>query len=168
MTARFALRLIVAIYAALAFRLTVGASISIAGVQPDLMAAIVFYLTLERGAPFGIAMGFILGLLVDVDRPELLGLTSLAWATLAYLTTRLREAVEASDPVVAAALLFIVVLASESIRSLVVAGFDPVRLGLTWIRWALPTAAYTAVAIPILIWILRDLIGLPRWFRGAS
>lgn len=168
MTVRFIVRLIVAVYAALAFRLTVGASIAIAGVQPDLVAAIVFYLTLTRGAPFGIGMGFLLGLLVDVDRPQLLGVTSLAWATLGYLTTRLKEAVEASDPVVAAALLFIVVLAAETVRSLVVAGLDPVDLGLIWVRWALPTAAYTAVAVPILIWVLHDLIGLPRWFRGTA
>ncbi len=168
MTARFALRLALAVYAALAFRLTIGAGIAIAGVQPDLMAAIVFYLTLAKGAPFGIVIGFFLGLLVDVDRPELLGVTSLSWATLAYLTTRLKEAVEASDPVVAAALLFLVVLAAETIRSVVVGGFDPLGVGLIWIRWALPTAAYTAVTVPILLWLLNDLIGLPRWFRGST
>ena len=66
----FIIRLLVTIWVVLAFRLTLGPKIAIAGVQPDLAAALVFYLTLARGPVFGILSGFVMGLLIDVDRPE--------------------------------------------------------------------------------------------------
>jgi rod shape-determining protein MreD len=165
---RFWVRLVVSVWAALVFRLTIGPRLAIAGVEPDLVAAIVFYLTLARGVRMGIIAGFVLGLLVDVDRPEGVGLTSLAWATMGYLTGRVSEAVEASDPIVAAAVLFVVMLAAETIRSILIAGLDPGRVGLIWIRWGVPTALYTAIAAPILTSAFRSLTGETRWFGARS
>ncbi len=164
MNARFWIRVVATVWATLVFRLTVGPRIAIAGVQPDLVAAIVFYLTLARGTRTGIITGFILGLLIDVDRPEGVGITSLAWATMAYLTGRISEAVEASDSVVAAAVLFLVMLASETIRSILIAGPDLSRVGLIWIRWGIPTSLYTAIGAPILAAAFRSLTGEARWF----
>ncbi len=168
MTARFWVRVAVSVWAALVFRLTLGPRLAIAGVQPDLVAAIVFYLTLARGPRTGMLAGFILGLLMDVDRPEGVGLTSLAWSTMAYLTGRVSDAVEASDPLVASAVLFLVMLASETIRSILIAGLDPGRVGLIWIRWALPTAAYTAIAAPVLAAAVRSVTGESRWFGART
>lgn len=168
MNVRFWIRLVVSVWAALAFRVSIGPKLAIAGVQPDLVAAIVFYLTLTRGTVFGIISGFVLGLLVDVDRLEGVGLTSLSWATMAYLTGRVSEAVEASDPIVAAAFLFGATLAAETIRSILLSGLDPGRIGLIWIRWSLPTALYTAIAAPILVMAAHSLIGESRWFGARS
>jgi len=161
---RFWIRLVVGIWAALVFRLTVGPKLAIAGVQPDLLAAYVFYLTLARGARTGIIAGFVLGLLVDVDRPEGVGLTSLVWSTMAYLTAIISDAVESSDAIVAAAVLFVVMLAGETIRSILIAGLEPGRIGLIWIRWVLPTALYTAIAAPLLAVAIHSVTGDSRWF----
>ena len=141
----FVVRLGLTLWAILVFRLTLGPKIAIAEVQPDLAAALIFYLTLIRGPTLGIVAGFVLGLLIDVDDPAGVGLTSLAWCT---------------------AMLFVLVLLAETIRALLISGLDPTRFGLIWIRWGVPTALYTAVAVPLLIAAVRALLGGSRWLRG--
>lgn len=168
MTLRFWVRLALAILAALVFRVTLGSRIAIAGVQPDLLAAVVFSVTLARGAVFGVVSGFVLGLLADVDHPNALGLSSLAWCTMAYATARISDALEASDPVVASALLTLAVLVAETIRALVVSLGDPAGIGLIWIRWALPTALYTGIAAPLIAGAARKIFGGSRWFGGRA
>ena len=53
----FVVRLMLTIWIALAFRVTLGPRLAIAGVQPDLAAGLVFYLTLRRGAGSGSSPG---------------------------------------------------------------------------------------------------------------
>ena len=168
MTARFCFRLILTVVAALVFRLTLGARIAIAGVQPDLVAAIVFYLTLARGPIFGIISGVALGLLVDVDRPAAMGVSSLCWSTLAYLTNRLSEAVDNTDPIVSSTFLSLVVLAAETVRALFTSASNLAGFPFVWVRWALPTAAYTGVAAPLISAFCRWVFATPGWFRGRS
>ena len=162
----FAVRLLLTIWGALAFRLTLGPKLAIAGVQPDLAAGLVFYLTLRRGGGFGILTGFILGLLVDVDRPEGIGITSLAWSTMALFTAWLSEAMDATDPIVAGFLLFLAVLVAESIRALCVGGPDVGRFALIWIRWSLPIAVYTGVGVPLLVAGTGAILKERRWLGG--
>jgi rod shape-determining protein MreD len=162
----FIFRLLLTVWMTLAFRLTLGPKLAIAGVQPDLMAGLVFYLTLSRGGNAGIVAGFLLGLLVDVDRPEGLGVSSLAWSTMALFTAWLREAMDASDPIVAGLLLFLSTLVAESIRALCVGGPDLGRFIMIFLRWALPTAIYTGVGVPLLVAGGRAILRERRWLGG--
>ena len=162
----FVVRLGLTLWAILVFRLTLGPKIAIAEVQPDLAAALIFYLTLIRGPTLGIVAGFVLGLLIDVDDPAGVGLTSLAWCTMAYMTARLASAVDLTDRLISSAMLFVLVLLAETIRALLISGLDPTRFGLIWIRWGVPTALYTAVAVPLLIAAVRALLGGSRWLHG--
>jgi len=163
----FVVRLILIVGAILTFRMTLGSKIAIAGVQPDLAAALVFYLTLMRGPTMGIVSGFVFGLLIDVDDPSGVGLSSLAWSTTAFVTARLVSAIDVTDRLVSSAALFVFVLLAETIRALVVSGGEPTRFGLDWIRWALPTAAYTAVAVPLLLAAARATVGGSRRSRSG-
>lgn len=164
----FVVRLLLTIWGVLAFRLTLGPKLAIAGVQPDLAAGLVFYLTLRRGGRLGILAGFFLGLLVDVDRPEGIGITSLAWSTMALFTAWLNEAMDATDPIVAGFLLFLAVLVAESIRALCVGGPDLGRFALIWIRWSLPTAVYTGIGVPLLAAGAGAILKERRWLGGRS
>jgi len=168
MSVRFWVRLLIAVWGALIFRLTLGPRLAVLGVQPDLMAALVFYLTLARGAVPGILAGFLLGLLVDVDQPDALGLSSLAWCTMAYATARISEALESTDPVVAALLLLLVVLIGETVRCVFVAGADPGRMVVIWLRWVLPTALYTCIVAPLAVALVHGALGGSRWFGGRT
>jgi len=161
----FVLRLALSVWAILAFRLALAPKIAIAGVQPDLAAALVFYLTLIRGPTMGILSGFFLGLLIDVDDPTGVGLSSLAWSTTAYVIARLASAIDLSDRLISSAILLVFVLLAETIRTLIISGGEPTRFGLDWIRWALPTAVYTAVAVPLLLAAARATIVESRWPR---
>ncbi|MDM7916526.1 MAG: rod shape-determining protein MreD [Candidatus Eisenbacteria bacterium] len=165
---RFWLRLIVTVWVVLAFRLTLGARLAIAGVQPDLAAALVFYLALARGSAYGILGGFVLGLLIDVDRPEGVGLSSLAWCTMGYVTARISAAVDASDPIVSGALLTLLALLAETIRALALSAFDPGKFVLLWLRWGAPTALYTGIAVPLIVWAAQSILGQARWLRGRA
>jgi rod shape-determining protein MreD len=162
----FVVRLALTVLGILVFRLSLGPKIAIAGVQPDLAAALVFYLSLIRGPTMGIVAGFVLGLLIDVDDPAGLGVTSLAWCTMAYVTVRLASAIDLTDRLVSSAMLFVLVLVAETIRALVVSSVDPTRFALIWIRWGVPTALYTAVAVPLLLAAGRAILGGSRWLRG--
>ncbi|MBD3163366.1 MAG: rod shape-determining protein MreD [Candidatus Eisenbacteria bacterium] len=164
----FLVRLLLTTWAILAFRLVLGPKIAIAGVQPDLGAAFVFLLTLARGPTYGIIGGLVLGLLVDVDHPDALGLSSLAWCTLAYVTARASNAVDLGDRILAAGMLTVVVLLAESIRALALSGFQPATFLSIWVRWSLPTAVYTGIAVPILIACLRGVLGTRRWLDAGS
>lgn len=166
--ALFLVRLLLATLAVLGFRLVLGPKIAIAGVQPDLGAALVFLLALARGPTFGILGGFFLGLLVDVDRPDALGLSSLAWCTMAYATARAASAVDLGDRVLSAGMLAVMVLLAETIRALAVSGLQLETFASIWLRWAVPTAVYTGVAVPILIACLRAVLGVRRWLDAGS
>ncbi len=164
----FIARLVLTVWAVLAFRLTLGPRLAIAGVTPDLAAALVFYLTISRGASIGIIGGFVMGLLLDVDRPEGLGISSLAWSTLALATAWITEAVDASDPIVTGVLLFLVVGIAETVRALCAAGPDLSRFALIWIRWALPTALYTGIATPVIVAAAHAILKEKRWLGGRA
>jgi len=161
----FITRLAVTAWAILIFRVTLAPHIAIAGVQPDLMAGLVFYLTLARGPTTGILAGFVLGLLDDVDQVTGLGVSSLAWCTMAWATSAAREAIDTSDAIVSAALLLAAVLLAELIRGICLAGFDAGRLLVLCFRWALPTALYTGVATPLLAMAIRAMLREKRWLR---
>lgn len=162
------LRLALTLFAVLVFRVTLGPRLAVAGVSPDMAAAFVFYLTLARKGTFGIVAGFVTGLLIDADHPEALGVTSLAFCTLALLTSWASESVDASDPIVGGALLFLVALAAETIRALALSGLDPGRFILLWLRWGLPGAAYTGIAGPIVVSLFHAMFAERRWLGGRA
>ncbi|MBM3287998.1 MAG: rod shape-determining protein MreD [Candidatus Eisenbacteria bacterium] len=166
--ALFVARLVLTLWAVLTFRLTLGPSLAIAGVQPDLAAALVFYIALARGATFGIIGGFLMGLLVDVDHPLGLGVSSLAWSTMSLVVSRLSEAIDTRDPVLGSFLLFLAVLLAETVKVPFIGGYDPSRFALVWLRWSLPTALYTAVAVPLLVAGAHAVMGEKRWLGGRS
>jgi rod shape-determining protein MreD len=161
----FIIRLLVTLWVVLVFRLTLGPKLAIAGVQPDLAAALVFYLTIARGPIFGILSGFVLGLLIDVDRPEGIGLSSLAWATLAFVTSRIGSALDLEDRIISSVVLGILVFMAEVIRAFVLSGIDLKEFLLLSVRWALPTAGYTAVAVPLFVLAVQTVLGSKRWLR---
>lgn len=165
MSARLLLRLALTTWAALAFRITLGPKLALGGIQPDFVAALVFYLTVVRGATVGIIGGFVLGLLVDIERPSELGLSSLAWATMAFATARASGSVDFRDRVLSSVVLFFAVLLAESVRALGLGLSQPSDIPLLLIRWGLPTALYTALATPLLILLCHAALGESRWLR---
>jgi rod shape-determining protein MreD len=168
LTLRFVLRLLVTIWAALAFRITLGPKLAVGGVQPDFVAALVFYLTIARGAPTGILGGFVLGLLVDIERPASMGLSSLAWATMALATARVSSSIDLRDRILSSVVLLFGVLLAETVRAIGLGVGNPSDIPLLLIRWGLPTAVYTAIATPLLIALSQAVLGESRWLRGRS
>jgi rod shape-determining protein MreD len=62
--------------------------ISIAGVRPDLLVAFVVYFAWMRGPVSGVAAGFSVGLLQDLDAPGPLGLNALAKTVVGFLVAK--------------------------------------------------------------------------------
>jgi rod shape-determining protein MreD len=168
MSVRFVARLLLTIWAVLAFRITLGPKIAIGGVQPDLVAALVFYLTVGRGPTVGILGGFVLGLLVDIERPQQMGLSSLVWSTMALATARASSAVDLSDRILSGVVLFFAVLLAESVRACILGAGNPGEIALLWVRWALPVAFMTAIAAPLVTAAASSVLGDSRWLRGRS
>jgi hypothetical protein len=107
-------------------------------------------------------------LLVDIERPQDLGLSSLSWATMALAAARVSTSVDLSDRILSSVMLFFAVLLAEVVRAIVVGAANPGEIPLLLVRWALPIALYTAIAAPLIAGAVKMVLGESRWLRGRS
>lgn len=66
--------------------------------RPDWVAMVLIYWCMALPYRFGIGMGWLVGLLVDVGRGALLGQHALAFAALAYLTLQTHRRIRVFSP----------------------------------------------------------------------
>lgn len=140
--------------------------IRIAGIVPDLMAGVVLVLALRKGATWGAWTGVVLGLLIGVEQPEMLGRDALALACAGLMVGRSSTGLDRHNPLVATGLLFFAVLLADAVRLLWLAD-GPGEYALLWLRWALPAAVYTTLVVPLLAWAGCRLAGLRGWMPDA-
>lgn len=163
-TARFA----VVVFLALVSLATWVPQIRVAGVGPDLLLGIVFFIALRRGAAWGVWTGVVLGLLVGVEDPAALGRDSLALGLAGLLVGRGLLGLDRTSPFVIVVLMFAAGLSADAVR-VVLAGIpDPGSIPVLLLRWALPGALYTAIVVPALAWAAARLLGLEGWILGGA
>ena len=142
--------------------------IQIAGIRPDLILGLVFILALQQGPGWGIWSGFVLGLLVGVEQPAGIGVESMA-LSLAGLTAALgSHSLDRHNPLVQVFMLLTAALVAETVRVVWMAGANPGAIPALWMRWALPGAVYTALALPLIASGAARLLGRRDWLFGAA
>jgi len=162
------LRWAVAVFLVLVSLATWVPRIQIAGVGPDLLLGLVFILALQQGPLWGIWTGFVLGLLVAVEQPAGLGVESMA-LSLAGLTAALgSNSLDRHNPLVQVFMLLLAALVAETVRVIWMAGSHPGSIPELWLRWAVPGAFYTALALPLLASGVARLLGRRDWLFGAA
>ncbi len=163
----YAIRWILAVFLILVSMATWIPMIRIMGVAPDFLLGVVFLIALQRGAVWGVWTGVVLGLLVGVENPQTLGADALALAMAGWLAARSSLGIDRNSAVTQVLLLLLASLLAETVRAIFFVGPDPATLPLFWIRWALPGAIYTTLALPVATWILCGILGTRRWLTVA-
>lgn len=142
--------------------------IRIGRISPDLAFGLVFALSLRYGMRGGVWGGFALGLLIDLEEPERLGLHSLAYVLSAMAVDRWSRAFDRSNPLVLFVLFLVTALVSETVRMAWLGWGSPRSLlGLVFgVGW--PSAVYTALIVPPLSWGVAKVFGYREWVLRAS
>lgn len=134
---------------------------------PDLLLGIVFVFALRRGAVWGAWVGFVLGLLVGVERPGELGHDSLALSLAGLFIGRASVGLDRGNPLVQIGMLFTGALLADLVRALGLTSGDPAALPGLLLRRVLPGAIYTTLVWPPLSWAARRLLGRKGWLPSA-
>ena len=138
------------------------------GLEPDLLLGMVFYVALKKGQHWGVWTGFAIGLLVDLEQPERLGLHALAYVLTALAVERWSRNFDRSSPIVLGVLLFLVAVLSETIRLFAFAGGGWIAHFAAAFRITLPTAIYTTLFLALTSWFLSRLLGWKDWVLHAT
>ena len=163
------LLLVAAVVAAvLSLQTTVLDRLSIVGVKPDLLLAMVVYLSLLRGPVAGVAAGFTLGLLQDAQSHHGLGLNAMAKAVVGYAISFTWEGLDRESAYTQMAVLFGAGLLHNLVFLALYSGSQLAATPGLWLRIGLPGALYTAVAAPLLVAVLGRLFGFRMELSAAS
>ena len=138
------------------------------GLQPDLLLGMVFYVALKKGLHWGVWTGFTIGLLIDLEQPERLGLHALAYVLTALAVERWSKNFDRSSPIVVGVLLFLVAFLTEIVRLLAFTGGGWIAHFVAVFRVALPTAVYSTLFLALTSWILSRLLGWKDWVLHAT
>jgi rod shape-determining protein MreD len=141
--------------------------IRIAGVGPDLLFGVVFVFALQRGATWGAWVGVLLGLLIGVEQPEVLGRDCLALSLAGLFIGRASIGLDRDNPLVQLGLLFTGAVVADLVRMFGLVAGDPLAAPIFLVRWVLPGALYTTIVWPLLLLGFRFVLGQKGWMPGA-
>jgi rod shape-determining protein MreD len=130
---------------------TIANRIAIAGVRPDLLVAFVVYFAWMRGPVPGVACGFSVGLLQDLDAPGPLGLNALAKTIVAFLVAKAGFRVHRSNVGVRFFFFLIAMLVHDVIYFAIYTGGDPGAFLRQFFLEAIPSALYTTILVLLLL-----------------
>jgi len=164
----YVLRLIAVIFLLLVIQSAWLAEIRIAGIAPDLFLGPVFVVALQRGRAWGIWTAFALGLLLDLEQPSRLGISSMSYVLAVLALDRGARALDRTSPIVLLVLFAVSALLSELTRGIWLGGGDPWRTFATFGRVSIPSALYTTLVVPAGSWGLARIVGTRTWVLHAS
>jgi rod shape-determining protein MreD len=135
--------------------------IEIAGIRPDLLVGYVVYIAWMRGPVPGTIVGFVVGLLQDLDAPGPLGLNALAKTVVGFLVAKAGFRVHRSNVGVRFAFFFVATVVHDVIYFGAITGGDPGDFLRQMIFVGVPSALYTAVVVVVLLQIAEAISKRP-------
>ncbi len=136
---------------------------ALGGARPSFLLGVVTYVALTRRAAWGMAIGGLAGLCVDITAPTPFGAHAAGGVVVGYLIGSLWRAVYREHLPAQVLCLVASVCLSDAVASLV-AGAPARALGPRLLRESLPAAAYTAIACPLVVGAVLRLFHLRiRW-----
>jgi len=130
---------------------TLAHRIAIAGVRPDLLVAFVVYFAWMRGPVSGVACGFTVGLLQDLDAPGPLGLNALAKTLVAFLVAKAGFRVHRSNLGVRFFFFLFAMLVHDVIYFGAYTGGELGAFARQFFFVAVPSALYTTIVVLLLL-----------------
>jgi len=138
------------------------ARMSILGVRPDLVLAAVVLLARRRGPLVGTVVGFCAGLMQDGLTPDRVGLHAALLATVGYLFGHLRVSLLWETALASGVILFLAAALHELLLRVLLADGRWLAAGGSFLATGLPSALYTAVLVPLVLY------AVPRLVRGRA
>ena len=126
-------------------QLKVVPSIGLLGVAPDLVIVLLVALVLERVPVAAVIIGFVLGFLQDLGNASFLGMNALAKSLIAYGVSRYGAGFLPESVLFKGLLIFAATLFDEVIALVVTTGFDLPVMIVSFFRYSILSALYTAV-----------------------
>ena len=126
--------------------------IELLGARPDFLVLLVAYAALVLGARPATIIGFIVGLIVDAEQPEYLGLHALSLAAIGFASAAAWEHLVRGSLFVQICVLFGAALTHDIIYYVVYYRYHLDIFGRFFVRFGLIGAAYTA-AFSVMIFI---------------
>lgn len=164
-----ALRILVALWAAVILQSVLAPAIGLGGARPDFTLIVVLLVALREGSAGGALAGFVAGLFVDLNSAQPLGATSLMNGLIGFVVGSFGDRL-APDSTVARAIVVLVATTLRDTALGVFAGVGGFGGGIRHFFTAdLPGGLYTAIlAVPVMA-LAERLIGWPRETgRGLS
>ena len=134
------------------------------GIAPDLIYLIVFWIAMRRGRVAAMLWGFSLGLLRDLGDFSILGASSLAYASAAFLLGVLRDRLDRENLIMRALLFLLGAVLAQLLFLLVAAGSGPSHLALLWLKSGWPVSLLSLLIYFLVlggVWLIRE--GLDRF-----
>lgn len=164
----YIVRLVAVVFLLLVIQSAWLAGIRIAGIAPDLLLAPIFVVALQRGRAWGIWTAFAIGLLLDLEQPSRLGISSLAYVLAVLALDRGARALDRSSPIVLFVLFAVCALLTELVRGIWLGDGDLGRTFATFGRVSIPSSIYTTLIVPAGSWVLSRIVGTKTWVLRAS
>ncbi len=153
--------------AALILDAALAPEIEILGARPDFLVLVLIYGGLGIGVNVSVIAGFFMGLMVDSELPEYLGLNALALAITAFVAASLLDRLVKSHVLVQCCVVFGAIVLRDTIFYTAYYRGSIDIFGHLLLRYSLVGAAYT-VAIGLVIHVIarlanwRAITGAPR------
>ena len=121
------------------------------------MIILLVALVLERGPVAAVIIGFVLGFLQDLGNASFLGMNALVKSLIAYGVSRFGAGFLPESVLFKGLLIFAASLFSEGLSLIVTTGFDIPVVFISFFRYSILSALYTAV-IGIIVFAVIDAV----------
>lgn len=168
MRGKIILVVMVAAAAVLTLNTTVFDRISVWGAKPDLLLAIVVYLSLSKGPVVGTVAGFLLGVLQDAQSHHGLGLNAASKAVIGYAASHTWEGLDKESTYTQMAVILVAGLLHNLIFFVLYSGPNVDMIPGLMLKVGLTGALYTALAAPLALAVMQRLFGFRMEISAAS
>ncbi len=126
--------------------------LSIHQIKLDLPLLILVYVALTQGPVTGAVFGFLIGILLDLSNPSILGLGALIKTCLGYLVGGFKGNLFLESNVSRAAIIFLALLFNDLAYYLFSGGVSSERAFFVFLNYSLLSGVYTALAGLVFLW----------------
>jgi len=141
----YLIRIVAASFIVFVLQATFVHRIYVGGAAPDLVLVLLAVLVLDRKPLVAVIIGFLLGFLQDLGNASYLGMNALAKSLLGYGISRFASGYFPDSALFRGLMLFIAAIAGDIIILNITASFNPAGVLLSFFRFSLLSALYTAV-----------------------
>jgi len=142
--------------------------ISILGIRPDLLLAIVIYLGLLKGPIPASITGFVVGLVVDLSTTHLLGINALSMSVAGFVAGNVWVNINRESFLAQFLVLFLISLLHDVLFLILTTGgrLTDILQSFAWV--SIPSGLYTSAISPVLFRIFMKLVGTKVKLEGRG